>query len=727
MTGDRRSPIIRGVRRVVLLAVLLAGLVGAAGRSPALAAGESPIGAHSMLQLDDPLSFMQAMFEQAVAMNASSIRVDVAPALIFGNLARAQDYSGLDELVGLARQYHLHVVADLVTIPWWLADCQTPTPTAAMDRCGTDQLSEYQSLIGQIVSHADPVIQDWEIWNEPDTTSSFTGTPQQYALMLRAAYTAVKAVNPADDVLFGGISSPAGESWLGQVFATPGADAAQAFDIANVHERGDLDGLAADIAGWKQFLAANGFTGPLWVTEHGYPSDPSYQYDPGYAAGPASQASYLAASIPTLLDAGAAEVFVTERDNGTGEFASEGVLGGDVLDPPVADPGIVAKPSLGVVTGIAGCYAALGRDCPGPPPAAAPAALALSPTRLHGSGTGAITVSDPGPGPLALGAATLAGVTGGPAPPSLGVDANTCSGQLLEPNETCVVSIRFSPVSGGAASALLTLPSDSGSLTVPVTAVAPSVSSLASDQPMPYVFVLADGADGVGYPQRLTLALRNPLSAAVGVIGAGVSGADVRRFRVTSDTCAHRTLQSGAGCRLAVLFTPTRAGTGRAVLTLRGAGAPLLVQLRATASALPRVTRLTVIGATAQCTERRSGARLLVASSQAAEVRWTLTEPPLRSRRTLRAPSHRCALGPPPRLSAGRLSAGRRLSGGRSQTSGHPIVTDGAHGFIAQVPLRAAGARGSLGPGTYVMTVTAINRHGVGAPRSVTVIVPAAR
>ncbi len=52
-------------------------------------------------------------------------------------------------------------------------------------------------------------------------------------------------------------------------------------------------------------------------------------------------------------------------------------------------------------------------------------------------------------------------------------------------------------------------------------------------------------------------------------------------------------------------------------------------------------------------------------------------------------------------------------------------MTDGAHRFTARVPLRAAG--GSLGPGTYGMTVTAINRHGVGAPRSVTVIVPAAR
>ena len=42
-----------------------------------------------------------------------------------------------------------------------------------------------------------------------------------------------------------------------------------------------------------------------------------------------------------------------------------------------------------------------------------------------------------------------------------------------------------------------------------------------------------------------------------------------------------------------VLFEPTRAGADSATLTLRGDGAPLQVALRATAFALPAVTRLT--------------------------------------------------------------------------------------------------------------------------------------
>jgi hypothetical protein len=74
------------------------------------------------------------------------------------------------------------------------------------------------------------------------------------------------------------------------------------------------------------------------VTEHGYPSDPAYQYDPFYQgttpqSGLEQQAAYLQASVPALVKAGAAQVFVTERDNLTGKFASEGVLSGQVSDP----------------------------------------------------------------------------------------------------------------------------------------------------------------------------------------------------------------------------------------------------------------------------------------------------------------------------------------------------------------------------------------------------------
>jgi hypothetical protein len=611
--------------------------------------------------------------------------------MVFANQSQSPDFSGLDELMALAQTYRLRVVADLLTIPAWLADCATPTFDTS--RCATADLPAYASVITQIVSRADPVIRDWEVWNEPNSASFFDGTPQQYAFMLRTAHDAIKAVDPAEDVLLGGISSIAGMGWVGQVFATPGADAAQAFDTANVHERGDLWSLAPDVAAWRRFLAADGFTGPLWVTEHGYPSDPAYQYDPGYTGGEGAQAAYLTASIPTLVDAGAAEVFVTERDNLGGQFASEGVLGGDVSDPPVADPEIVARPSFGVVQHIAECYETIGRDCPGARPAASPSAVTMAPVPPGRMSGRRVTVSDPGGEPILLGHATVAGPNAG----GLAVDRNGCAGQVLEPHQTCVVSVLFRPDAGGEAVGALELTSDQGPLDVPVSGAAPSLSSLRSLE-LPAKFMPTGAGDGVGYPQRWVLVLTNPLSAGAFIARASLSGPDARRFRIPTDNCAHATLGPRRSCRLTVLFTPTRAGVARGQLTLRGAGVPLTAALRPVAFPLPTVTRLLPAG-TGGCTISAEDP-ISAATSQASSVHWTLTRAPTSERR-----------------GCGRATApgGAAVTEGYVVTGRRPVHVAGTLGYRAQWRL---GARTAPLPGRYVLTVSATDEHGAGPLRS---------
>jgi hypothetical protein len=674
--------------RALALALAVLALISAGVARPARAAVD-PIGAHSMLQLNDPPSFMEAMFAQAAAMHASAIRLDVAPALIFTSPSEPPDFSGLDRVVALAQTHHLQVVADLLTIPAWMADCAAPTSNPS--RCATDDLSDYTSIIGQIVTRAEPVIRDWEVWNEPDTPQFFDGTPQQYALMLRAAHDAIKSVDAENDVLLGGISSVAATSWLAQVFATPGADAIHAFDVANLHERGDLWQLHADEAGFRAFLARQGFGGPLWITEHGYPSDPGYQYDPGYTGGAAAQAAFLQASVPTLIDAGAARVFVTERDNLSGAFASEGVLGGDVADPPPADPQIVAKPAFAVVQHIADCYALLGRDCPDAPAVASPSAAFLPPVAPGGASRAWVTLTDPGSVPVALGEATI----GGPSPAGLAVAANTCTGMVLEPRETCSVSVQFTPATPGDVTGDLQLATDDGPLSVALSASAPSLSGLVSADLSHPRFLPTGGGNGVGYPQRWRLALTNPFGAKVSIARAVLSGADAPRFRITSDRCARVTLRPHGGCRLTVTFAPTRPGTAHGQLTLQGTGSPLVIQLRPVAFALPAVTRLTA-GARRGCAIG-PGAAVTVTVSQAARVRWMLTRAGPPGRRGC----PRTAAPPGPVVASGATGTARRRGG-----------------YAARWSLPGATR---VAPGGYVLTVLASNAHGTGASRAMAV------
>ena len=144
--------------------------------------------------------------------------------------------------------------------------------------------------------------------------------------MLSAAHDGIKARAPGARVVLGGIQRPDRPAWLERVFATPGADALHKFDVASLHLRGPVEPVVSRYAEFRSWLAGRGFTGPVWVTEHGYPADPAYQVDPAHAAGDASQAAYLTQTLVGLGEAGAEQVFLTLRDNLEGEYASEGLV-----------------------------------------------------------------------------------------------------------------------------------------------------------------------------------------------------------------------------------------------------------------------------------------------------------------------------------------------------------------------------------------------------------------
>ena len=177
--------------------------------------------------------------------------------------------------------------------------------------------------------------------------------------MLSAAYDAIKAAAPEDQVVFGGVERPRDHGWIDRVLATPGADAVHKFDIAAVHLRLRLRNTVPELAqwlvDWRQLLARHGFRGPIWVTEHGYPADPRFQWDPAYrgtnvGTGEDAQAALLDRTIPLLARAGAGQVFVTLRDNLYGEYLSEGLVHIDQAQP--GDPAI-RRPAFDVVREVA--------------------------------------------------------------------------------------------------------------------------------------------------------------------------------------------------------------------------------------------------------------------------------------------------------------------------------------------------------------------------------------
>jgi hypothetical protein len=334
------------MKRALLLAGLSAALASAA---PARAEQPPVSSAAQLFTCCTPAPLQDRMFEEAAASGAQYVRVDVELHGIFLENGKT-DWSRLDAMIERSERYGVKVLGLIRGTPAGMGSCTI---------CPPRDPRAWGRLAGEVAAHARGKIDHWEILNEPDADWAFRGSAEDYARMLSAAYDAIKANAPEDQVVFGGVERPDHHAWIDRVLATPGADAARKFDIAAVHLRLRLRSRVPDLAdaliGWRRLLARHGFNGPVWVTEHGYPADPRFQWDPAYrgtnvGSGEAAQAALLDRTIPLLARAGASQVFVTLRDNLYGEYLSEGIVHIDSAQP--GDPAI-RRPAFGVVRDIA--------------------------------------------------------------------------------------------------------------------------------------------------------------------------------------------------------------------------------------------------------------------------------------------------------------------------------------------------------------------------------------
>lgn len=302
------------------LAVAVAALAMAGSAHAAPVPEAAPVSAHAMVHsCCTPPAEMERIFRDAERLGAAYIRVDVE---LDG------DWTGLDRVARLSRRHRLPVLGILVTPP------------------NLTDAGEFGRLAGEAAARAAGTIGHWEVMNEPDAGVTFHGTPEQYARMLSAAHDAIEGNAPDARVVLGGLQDPRRTAWIRRVLATPGADAIQKFDIAALHLRGPVEPVVNRYREFSAWLAERGFTGPVWVTEHGYAADPAFQTDPAYAGGADSQAAYLTQSLVGLGEAGAPQVFVTLRDN-------------PELLPVNVSEGVVGRPAFAALRRVAGDWGQL--------------------------------------------------------------------------------------------------------------------------------------------------------------------------------------------------------------------------------------------------------------------------------------------------------------------------------------------------------------------------------
>ena len=243
------------------------------------------------------------------------------------------DWSLVDRMVDAAVSNRLSVLATLNSPPAWAV---APGQQQVAGRPASAAV--FGEFAGAVAAHFRGKIAAYELWNEPNAAAFFAPAPDPagFVDLLKAAYPAVKAADPAAIVVTGGLAPIIDFSTVTMdavkfVRAMYAAGAQRFFDALGYHpyqytmkfsEGGyHPNSPINQLAAIRQAMVANGDGAKkVWATEYGEPSS---------VAGEAEQAAYLSDMLrkwQTLPYAGPVYVY-TMRDRNSQSRDPEDTLG----------------------------------------------------------------------------------------------------------------------------------------------------------------------------------------------------------------------------------------------------------------------------------------------------------------------------------------------------------------------------------------------------------------
>ncbi len=216
---------------------------------------------------------------------------------------------------------------------FWLPGACDPPDDLNPDGTGTDQ--HWKDFVTALATHAVGKIQYWEVWNEPENPTEWTGSVAQMARMAKDARSIILGIDPKALML----TPPSQDTWFQQYVAAGGVQAA---DVVTIHgyfgvhcgTAPDASRIANRASSIQATLAAAGITGkPLWDTEASWGNEQS-----GCFSDPDQRAAFLAQFYLLHLSANVARFYWYQWDNsewGT-LWSPNPAPNGTVLQPGVA-------------------------------------------------------------------------------------------------------------------------------------------------------------------------------------------------------------------------------------------------------------------------------------------------------------------------------------------------------------------------------------------------------
>ncbi len=276
--------VIRRMTRCLLGAAVAAGLVMATPGTSSAAPVVAPPGGYGfgqgyMATANTPDENNREL-DAVAKTGASWLRVPVDWNAIEGTRGQ-YNWGYLDNLVNGARARGLQVLGAIGFTPPW---ARTEGLQLAFPSSPPRNPADFAAFCRAVVQRYGDRVSNWEIWNEPNLPIFFgfvDNKARRYTDVLKAAYPAIKSVQPGSTVIAAGLSRMLGAdappAFLQQMYD---AGAGGFFDAAAAHPYVFPGGLAADDErGWSDVgrmhgvMAAHGDGGKkIWMTEIGAPT-----------------------------------------------------------------------------------------------------------------------------------------------------------------------------------------------------------------------------------------------------------------------------------------------------------------------------------------------------------------------------------------------------------------------------------------------------------------------
>lgn len=195
------------------------------------------------------------------------------------------DWAAVDRMVDSANAHGITVLATINTTPDWAA-----TPGQPPYQGAPTDLVAFGDFVSAVATRYQGKVADYEIWNEPNYNGFWAPTPDAaaYTALLKIAYTAIKAADPAATVIGGSVAAvaevPGGPAinpvtYLSQMYA---AGAGGYFDALAFHPyhygvpfsagEGHAGVPLTQAQQLYAVMVANGDANlKIWATEYGQP------------------------------------------------------------------------------------------------------------------------------------------------------------------------------------------------------------------------------------------------------------------------------------------------------------------------------------------------------------------------------------------------------------------------------------------------------------------------